>query len=204
MQTGWRLERTYLAGAGYPESRLEGLDINWSDPFEPTGHAALWADNGTGKTTITALRFALYLPPSSGLRPRRLRPVTFPTGVLQDASATSWNRPPARSTANCSARDRHGRRLARGGTQDRDNPETLHRDFYGWVTGPDGPDHQRAAVPDRGGPVGHPRPVHGRVGHWCPRRGAAAPLAVRPSGPVEHVADRPPRGSRPRSVSRRP
>jgi hypothetical protein len=62
MQTGWRLERTYLAGAGYPESRLEGLDIDWSDPAEPTGHAALWADNGTGKTTITALRFALYLP----------------------------------------------------------------------------------------------------------------------------------------------
>ena len=62
MQTGWRLERTFLAGAGFPESRLEGLDINWSDPLEPTGHAALWADNGTGKTTITALRFALYLP----------------------------------------------------------------------------------------------------------------------------------------------
>jgi hypothetical protein len=64
MQTGWRLERTYLAGAGFPESRLEGLDINWADPLEPTGHAALWADNGAGKTTITALRFALYLPHS--------------------------------------------------------------------------------------------------------------------------------------------
>jgi hypothetical protein len=62
MQTGWRLERTYLAGAGFPESRLEGLDINWAGPLEPTGHAALWADNGAGKTTITALRFALYLP----------------------------------------------------------------------------------------------------------------------------------------------
>lgn len=62
MQSGWRLERTYLAGAGYPESRMEGLTIDWSDPFEPTGHAALWADNGTGKSTITALRFALYQP----------------------------------------------------------------------------------------------------------------------------------------------
>lgn len=64
IQTGWRVERTYLAGAGLAESRLEGLDITWSSPLESTGHAALWADNGTGKTMITALRYALYLPDS--------------------------------------------------------------------------------------------------------------------------------------------
>jgi len=102
MQTGWRLERTYLAGAGYPESRLEGLDINWSDPVEPTGHAALWADNDTGKTTITALRFALYLP---NLRDFVAATPTgrWPAWCTPGMSATSWNRPPARSTGNCSA-----------------------------------------------------------------------------------------------------
>src|SRR5690242_12135862 len=64
MQPGWRLERSFLAGAGLLESRLEGLDLRWSEPLEQTAHAALWADNGTGKTMITALRYALYLPHS--------------------------------------------------------------------------------------------------------------------------------------------
>ena len=135
MQVGWRLERTYLAGAGYPESRLEGLDIHWSDPFESSGHAALWADNGTGKSTITSLRFALYLPipgSSSGATPTGHCRNWFP----QDACATSWSRPPGWRTANCSGSSPE---WSRAGRRDGTTLETLKRHFYGWVTGPDGP-----------------------------------------------------------------
>lgn len=135
MQLGWRLERTYLAGAGYPESRLEGLDIAWSDPFESSGHAALWADNGTGKSTITALRFALYLP--------------HPRDFVRGDSDRSLSKliPPGRvcHVVEQATREVGGelQRLVAGMVaswqKGRDNVETLKRHFYGWVTGPDGP-----------------------------------------------------------------
>jgi hypothetical protein len=139
MQTGWRLERTYLAGAGYPESRLEGLDIDWSDPAEPTGHAALWADNGTGKTTITALRFALYLP----------HPRDFIRGGSDRSLARLVHSETVCHVVEQATRQVNGetQRLVTGmvadwpdgGTRNLDNPSRLHREFYGWVTGPQGP-----------------------------------------------------------------
>lgn len=112
MQIGWRLERTYLAGAGYPESRLEGLDIHWSDPFESSGHAALWADNGIGKSTITSLRFALYLPPYPGLRQGRLRPLTLETRSLRTRVPRRGASYPGSERRVAAARRRHGRQLA--------------------------------------------------------------------------------------------
>ncbi len=139
MQTGWRLERTYLAGAGYPESRLEGLDINWSDPIEPTGHAALWADNGTGKTTITALRFALYLPNLRdfvrGDSDRSLARLVYSGNVchIVEQATRQVNGELQRIVMGMVAD------WPDGGTQDLDNPSRLHRDFYGWVAGPHGP-----------------------------------------------------------------
>jgi hypothetical protein len=139
MQTGWRLERTYLAGAGYPESRLEGLDINWSDPAEPTGHAALWADNGTGKTTITALRFALYLPNIRdfvrGDSDRSLARLVYSGNVchIVEQATRQVNGELQRIVMGMVAD------WPDGGTQNLDNPSRLHRDFYGWVAGPHGP-----------------------------------------------------------------
>jgi len=139
MQTGWRLERTYLAGAGYPESRLEGLDINWSDPTEPTGHAALWADNGTGKTTITALRFALYLPNLRdfvrGDSDRSLARLVYSGNVchIVEQATRQVNGELQRIVMGMVAD------WPDGGTQNLENPSRLQRDFYGWVTGPQGP-----------------------------------------------------------------
>ncbi|HUZ55899.1 MAG TPA: hypothetical protein VMU94_25650 [Streptosporangiaceae bacterium] len=139
MQTGWRLERTYLAGAGYPESRLEGLDISWADPAEPTGHAALWADNGTGKTTITALRFALYLPNLRdfvrGDSDRSLARLIYSGNVCHvvEQATREVNGELQRIVMGMVAD------WPDGGTQNLDNPSRLQRDFYGWVTGPRGP-----------------------------------------------------------------
>lgn len=138
MQTGWRLERTYLAGAGYPESRLEGLDIPWSDPLEASGHAALWADNGTGKTTITALRFALYLPHARdfvrGDSDRSLARLVHSGRVCHvvEQATREINGELQRLVAGMVAH-------WEGGAQDLGNASKLHRSFYGWVTGPDGP-----------------------------------------------------------------
>ncbi|MFG3295664.1 hypothetical protein ACGF3G_43580 [Streptomyces sp. NPDC048179] len=139
MQTGWRLERTYLAGAGFPESRLEGLSINWSDPFEPTGHAALWADNGTGKTTITALRFGLYLPHARdfirGESDRSLAKLVRSGDVCHVVEqATRVVDGELQRIVMGMVAD-----WADGGTQDLDNPRSLQRDFYGWVTYGSGP-----------------------------------------------------------------
>ncbi|MCI4142260.1 hypothetical protein [Streptomyces sp. MMS20-AI2-20] len=139
MQTGWRLERTYLAGAGFPESRLEGLSINWSDPFEPTGHAALWADNGTGKTTITALRFGLYLPHARdfirGESDRSLAKLVRSGDVCHVVEqATRVVGGELQRIVMGMVAD-----WADGGTQDLDNPRKLQRDFYGWVTYGSGP-----------------------------------------------------------------
>ncbi|RSM82752.1 hypothetical protein DMH04_24320 [Kibdelosporangium aridum] len=138
-QTGWRLERTYLAGVGPSESRLEGLHIHWSDPFEPNGHSALWADNGTGKTMITALRYALYMPDSRefirGDSDRSLAQVVRSRDVCHVVEQATR------------VVDGEQQRIVvgmvadwpDGGTQDLDNPSKLHRVFYGWLTGPDGP-----------------------------------------------------------------
>lgn len=139
MQTGWRLERTYLAGAGFPESRLEGLSINWSDPFEPTGHAALWADNGTGKTTITALRFGLYLPHTRdfirGESDRSLAKLVRSGDVCHVVEqATRVVDGELQRIVMGMVAD-----WADGGTQDVDNPRRLQRDFYGWVSYGSGP-----------------------------------------------------------------
>ncbi|WP_037682580.1 hypothetical protein [Streptomyces griseus] len=139
MQTGWRLERTYLVGAGFPESRLEGLSINWSDPFEPTGHAALWADNGTGKTTITALRFGLYLPHTRdfirGESDRSLAKLVRSGDVCHVVEqATRVVDGELQRIVMGMVAD-----WADGGTQDLDNPRKLQRDFYGWVTYGSGP-----------------------------------------------------------------
>jgi len=185
MQTGWRLERTYLAGAGFPESRLEGLDINWADPLEPTGHAALWADNGAGKTTITALRFALYLPHSRdfirGNSDRSLAKLVYSGDVCHVVEQATrvvdgeLQRIVVGMVADWSD----------GGTQDLDNPSKLGRRFYGWVTNPLGPtiddlpfrttigrwttrtqfvDALRALLPDGGALPPHPPSDH--QGHW--------------------------------------
>ncbi|OIV38531.1 hypothetical protein BIV57_05195 [Mangrovactinospora gilvigrisea] len=62
MRTSWRLERTYLSGVGYPEARCESLDINFADSSGPIEHSVVCGENGVGKTTMTALRFSLYLP----------------------------------------------------------------------------------------------------------------------------------------------
>jgi hypothetical protein len=133
------LERTYLAGAGLSESRLEGLDITWSDPFEATGHSALWADNGTGKTMITALRYALYLP----------HPRDFIRGDSDRSLAKL-----VRSGEVCHVVEQASRVVdgelqqivvgmvadwSDGGTRDLDNPSKLQRMFYGWLTDQDGP-----------------------------------------------------------------
>jgi hypothetical protein len=139
MQTGWRLERTYLAGAGFPEARLEGLDIHWSDPFAPTGHAALWADNGTGKTTITALRYAVYLPHARdfirGESDRSLARLVYSGDVCHvvEQSTRVVDGELQRIVAGMVAD------WADGGTQDLANPSRLTRMFYGWVTGTRGP-----------------------------------------------------------------
>jgi hypothetical protein len=139
MQTGWRLEQTYLAGVGFPESRMEGLTIDWSEPFEPTGHAALWADNGTGKTTITALRFALYQP--------------HPRDFIRGGSDRSFAKLVSSGDV-CHVVEQATRLVdgglqrvvtgmvahwADGGSQDLDNPSRLERIFYGWVTDEHGP-----------------------------------------------------------------
>jgi hypothetical protein len=177
MRVGWRLERTYLAGAGYPESRLEGLDIHWSDPFEPSGHAALWADNGTGKSTITALRFALYLPhPRDFVRGDSDRSLSklVPSGrvchVVEQATR-EVNGELQRLVVGMVASWQKGR----------DNAEVLKRYFYGWVTGPDGP-------------TIHELPFHTVGGRWATSdqftdairqlmpRGGALP----PHSPSEH------------------
>ena len=170
MQTGWRLERTYLAGAGYPESRLEGLDINWSDPAEPTGHAALWADNGTGKTTITALRFALYLPNLRdfvrGDSDRSLARLVYSGNVCHvvEQATRQVNGEPQRIVIGMVAD------WPDGGTQNPDNPSRLHRDFYGWVTGPEGP-----TISDL--------PFRTQVGRWATRaQFADAVRALVPGG----------------------
>lgn len=133
MQTGWRLERTFLAGAGFRESRLEGLDINWSDPLEPTGHAALWADNGTGKTTITALRFALYLPDTRdfirGGSDRSLAKLVNGGDVCHvvEQATRVVGGEQQRIVAGFVAQWRDG-------VQDLENPSRLQRCYYGWVT----------------------------------------------------------------------
>jgi hypothetical protein len=139
MHTGWRLERTYLAGAGRDESRLEGLDVVWADPLNTSGHAALWADNGTGKTMITALRYALYLPHSRD----------FIRGDSDRSLAKL-----VRSRDVCHVVEQASRvvggELQRvvvgmvagwpdGGTKDLENPGRLQRLYYGWLTGADGP-----------------------------------------------------------------
>jgi hypothetical protein len=185
MQTGWRLERTYLAGAGFPESRLEGLDINWADPLEPTGHAALWADNGAGKTTITALRFALYLPHTRdfirGNSDRSLAKLVYSGDVCHVVEQATR------------VVDGEMQRIVvgmvadwpDGGTQDLDNPSRLDRVFYGWVANPLGPtiddlpfrtsigrwatrgqfvDALRALLPDGGALPPHPPSDH--QGQW--------------------------------------
>ncbi len=139
IQTGWRLERTYLAGAGLSESRLEGLDIYWSDPLEPTGHSALWADNGTGKTMITALRFALYLPHSRdfirGDSDRSLAKLVHSGDVCHviEQATRIVDGELQRIVVGMVAD------WPDGGTRDLDNPSKLNRVFYGWLTGSDGP-----------------------------------------------------------------
>jgi hypothetical protein len=170
MQTGWRLERTYLAGAGYPESRLEGLDIDWSDPAEPTGHAALWADNGTGKTTITALRFALYLPhPRDFVRggsDRSLARLVYSGNVchIVEQATRQVNGETQRLVTGMVAD------WPDGGTQNLENPSRLHRDFYGWVTDPQGP-----TITDL--------PFRTQAGRWATRvQFADAVRALAPNG----------------------
>ncbi|MEU6990630.1 hypothetical protein ABZ953_08245 [Streptomyces sp. NPDC046465] len=133
------MERTYLSGAGFPEARLEGLDINWCDPYEATEHSALWADNGAGKTTITALRFGLYLPHAH----------QFIRGDSDRSLAKL-----VRSGDVCHVVEQAtrviGGELQRivmgmvahwtdGGVQDLKNPRKLHREFYGWTTYGSGP-----------------------------------------------------------------
>jgi hypothetical protein len=184
---GWRLERTYLAGAGMDEARLEGLDIAWSDEFDADGHAALWADNGTGKTTITALRYALYLPNTRD----------FIRGDSDRSLAKLVRSGEVCHVVEQATRMVHGERQrlvvgmvvswADGGTQDLDNPAKLTRDFYGWLSGPDG-----RTIDDL--------PFRTDVGHWAthkqfvaavrdvlPHGGAAAPYA--PSDRQKHWQD---------------
>ncbi len=177
MQVGWRLERTYLAGAGYPESRLEGLDIHWSDPFESSGHAALWADNGTGKSTITSLRFALYLPhPRDFVRGDSDRSLSklVPSGrvchVVEQATREA-NGELQRLVVGMVASWQKGR----------DNAETLKRHFYGWVTGPDGPTISELPFQTAAGRWATSAQFTDAIGHLMPQGGA-----LPPHSPSEH------------------
>jgi hypothetical protein len=177
MQVGWRLERTYLAGAGYPESRLEGLDIYWSDPFESSGHAALWADNGTGKSTITSLRFALYLPhPRDFVRGDSDRSLSklVPSGrvchVVEQATREA-NGELQRLVVGMVASWQKGR----------DNAETLKRHFYGWVTGPDGPTISELPFQTAAGRWTTSAQFMDAIGQLMPQGGA-----LPPHSPSEH------------------
>ncbi|MGH4032891.1 hypothetical protein ACQB60_28605 [Actinomycetota bacterium Odt1-20B] len=139
MGTAWRLERTYLTGAGFPESRLEGLDLTWSDPFERTQHSALWAENGTGKTTITALRFALYLPHAwdfiRGDSDRSLAKLVRSGDVchIVEQATRLVGDEPQRIVMGMVAH------WTDDGVQDLDHPRKLQREYYGWVTHSPGP-----------------------------------------------------------------
>ena len=177
MQVGWRLERTYLTGAGYPESRLEGLDIYWSDPFESSGHAALWADNGTGKSTITSLRFALYLPhPRDFVRGDSDRSLSklVPSGrvchVVEQATREA-NGELQRLVVGMVASWQRGR----------DNAETLKRHFYGWVTGPDGPTISELPFQTAAGRWATSAQFMDAIGQLMPQGGA-----LPPHSPSEH------------------
>jgi hypothetical protein len=181
---GWRLERTYLAGAGMDEARLEGLDIVWSDEFDGGGHAALWADNGTGKTTITALRYALYLPNSRD----------FIRGDSNRSLAKLVRSSEVCHIVEQATRVVHGERQrlvvgmvvswGDGGTQDLDNPAKLTRSFYGWLTGPDGPTIDDLPFRTDTGRWTTHKQFAGAVRDVLPHGGAAAPYA--PSDHQKH------------------
>ncbi|RJQ92740.1 coiled-coil domain-containing protein [Amycolatopsis panacis] len=167
---GWRLERTFLAGAGLAESRLEGLDLRWSEPLDRTAHAALWADNGTGKTMVTALRYALYLPSARdfirGESDRSLAQLVRSRDVCHVVEQASrvidgeLQRVVVGMVAD----------WAGGGTQDLENPSRLHRVFYGWVSGEHGP-----TIDDL--------PFRTNAGRWATRnRFTDGVRAVLPSG----------------------
>lgn len=172
---GWRLERTYLAGAGMDEARLEGLDIEWSEGFAAGGHAALWADNGTGKTTITALRYALYLP----------HPREFIRGDSDRSLAKLVRSAEVCHVVEQATRVVHGeqQRLVvgmvvswtDGGTQDLDNPSRLTRTFYGWLSGADGPTIDDLPFRTDAGRWATHKQFTGAVREIVPRGGAAAP-----------------------------
>lgn len=155
MAPGWRLERTYLAGVGFPESRFEGLDLRWADPDGVTAHTALWADNGTGKSTITSLRYALYLPHARdfirGDSDRSLAKLARSGDVVHviEQATRVINGEFQRIVIGVVAD-------WPGGSQDLDNPSQLHREFYGWVTGPLGP-----TIDDL--------PFHTDAGRWTTR-----------------------------------
>ncbi|RAS64781.1 chromosome segregation ATPase [Lentzea atacamensis] len=177
MHTAWRLERTYLAGAGRDESRLEGLDIGWADPFDASGHAALWADNGTGKTMITALRYALYLPHSRdfirGDSDRSLAKLVRSRDVCHVVEQVSRvvDGELQRVVVGMVAE------WPDGGTRDLDNPGRLHRHFYGWQCGVAGPTIDDLPFRTQAGRwATRPQFISG-VREILPRSGAGAPYA---------------------------
>lgn len=174
---GWRLERSYLAGAGLSESRLEGLNITWSDALEPSGHSALWADNGTGKTMITALRYALYLPHSRdfirGDSDRSLAKLVRSEDVCHvvEQATRIVNGELQRIVVGMVAS------WADGGTQDLDNPSKLNRTFYGWLSGPDGPTVDMLPFRTTVGRWSTHKQFVGAVRELLPHGGAAPPFA---------------------------
>lgn len=174
---GWRLERTYFAGAGMDEARLEGLDLDWSEGFTASGHAALWADNGTGKTTITALRYALYLPHSRdfirGDSDRSLANLVRSSEVchvVEQATRVVHGEPQRLLVGMVAS-------WADGGTQDLDNPSKLTRTFYGWLAGADGPTIDDLPFRTGSGRWATHKQFTAAVRELLPHGGAAVPYA---------------------------
>lgn len=174
---GWRLERTYFSGAGLAESRLEGLDIVWSAPEADSGHSALWADNATGKSMITALRFALYLPHSRdfvrGGSDRSLAKLVRSGDVCHVVEQ-----------ATRVVRDEQQRLVVGmvaswpdGGAQDLDNPSRLVRMFYGWLCGADGPTIDQLPFRTSVGRWATDRQFVSCLRELLPHGGAAPPFA---------------------------
>jgi chaperonin cofactor prefoldin len=169
------------------EARLEGLDIEWSEGFAAGGHAALWADNGTGKTTITALRYALYLP----------HPREFIRGDSDRSLAKLVRSAEVCHVVEQATRVVHGERQrlvtgmvvswADGGTQDLDNPSKLTRTFYGWLTGADGPTIDDLPFRTDAGRWATHKQFTGAVREIMPHGGAAPPH--QPSEHQKHWQD---------------
>ena len=170
----WRMTRFYLAAVGTREARFEPLDIDLRIDGDPV-HNVLWADNGTGKTKITALLSSLWLPRTSdflkGSTNRSLGKIVRgddTTHVVVEA-VRGEGRDRQRLVAGMVVEWKNRR-------QDLDNQTDLERHFYGWVTD------------DVLGPGIDDLPFRNGEGRWVTRRQFTDALAVLPlDGPTQMV-----------------